>query len=123
MEEGTEIAVALSVEAVEPAPQPTQVLIPGNAEIPTLEFSLSRKNHSQTGVRVVISTEQRKKQMRELLKNECPSLQSRRKCCGHFWKNTISLVLRETDLRKLTLEMLHLRGSLLVESPLQLARK
>ena len=72
MEECTEIRVALPVEVVDPSPQPTRVLIPGNVEPPTWnpDEVLSHKNHSQTGVRIVTSAKQRKKWLRKLLKNE-----------------------------------------------------
>ena len=70
MGEGTEIGIALPVEVVEPPPLPTRVLIPGTVEPSTWnpDEVLSHVNHSQTGVRIVTSTDQRKRRLRELLK-------------------------------------------------------
>ena len=69
VEEGTEIGVALPVKVVDPPPQPKQVLFPGNVEPLTWnpDEVLSHENHSQIGVRVVTSAEQRKRWLKELL--------------------------------------------------------
>ena len=69
VEQGTEIGVGSPIEVVEPPPQPTRVLIPGNVELPTWnpDELLCQQN---PGVRVVTSTQQRKKRLRELLKQE-----------------------------------------------------
>ena len=72
MEKDTEIGVALPGEVVDPSSEPERVLISGNGEPPSLnpDETLFREGYPQTGVRVVTSTERRKKQLKELLKEE-----------------------------------------------------
>ena len=62
VEAGTEIGVGSVGEVVKPPPQPTQVLIPGNVELPMWnpDEVLCPENHSQTEVKIVTSTKQRK---------------------------------------------------------------
>ena len=71
VEMGTEIGVALH-DVIDPPPHPAQVLIPESTDLPTLDPDevLSGDNCSRTGVRVVTSTGQRKKRLRELLRKE-----------------------------------------------------
>ena len=72
VEKDTEIGVALPVEVVDPPSEPERVLISGNGEPPSLnpDETLFREGYPQTGVRVVTSTERRKKRLKELLKEE-----------------------------------------------------